>query len=88
MTASAPFADIGYRVEDGDIGYAGETHASFRPSSVARIGGCPTPRGSAVCRELLGQLRARFPQRRDAREIRAVQADAYQAAVGRVAGGR
>jgi len=29
MRASAVYSDIGYRVEDGDLGYLGDTHASF-----------------------------------------------------------
>ncbi|WP_321919781.1 hypothetical protein [Paraburkholderia tropica] len=48
MSASTAFADIGYRIEDGDIGYAGNTHLSFKPRgapSVAHIRA--TARGDA-----------------------------------------
>lgn len=34
MRTSAAFSEIGYRVEDGDIGYAGDTHLSFKPRAV------------------------------------------------------
>ncbi|MBU9320387.1 hypothetical protein KTE24_06910 [Burkholderia gladioli] len=44
MAASTAFADIGYRVEDGDLGYLGASHSSFvshRPPSVAHIRATP-----------------------------------------------
>ncbi|MCA8115686.1 hypothetical protein [Burkholderia cepacia] len=86
MSGSAAFEDIGYRIEDGDVGYAGDTHQSFRARSLPRPGGRATEVGSAICRQLVGQLRARFQQRADRAEARAVAPHAYQAAVARVIG--
>ncbi|MFP3794748.1 hypothetical protein [Paraburkholderia sp. SIMBA_027] len=48
MRTSTAFGEIGYRVDDGDIGYAGSTHLSFKPQaapSVAHIRA--TERGDA-----------------------------------------
>ncbi|MBB3001464.1 hypothetical protein FHX57_003821 [Paraburkholderia tropica] len=48
MRTSTAFGEIGYRVDDGDIGYAGSTHLSFKPQtapSVAHIRA--TARGDA-----------------------------------------
>ncbi|WP_218001657.1 hypothetical protein [Paraburkholderia acidipaludis] len=48
MRTSTAFGEIGYRVEDGDIGYAGDTHLSFKAQaapSVAHIRA--TARGDA-----------------------------------------
>ncbi|UTV53226.1 hypothetical protein [Burkholderia arboris] len=86
MSGSAAFEDIGYCIEDGDTGYAGDTHQSFRAPRVARTGGRATEVGSAVCRQLVGQLRARFQQRGERAEVRAVAPHAYQAAIAGVIG--
>ncbi|RKT99560.1 hypothetical protein C7H84_30250 [Burkholderia sp. Nafp2/4-1b] len=86
MSGSAAFEDIGYRIEDGDLGYAGDTHQSFRPARVPRPGGRASEVGSALCRQLVGQLRARFPQRGERAASGAIAPDAYQAAVARVIG--
>ena len=88
MSGSAAFEDIGYCIDDGDTGYAGDTHQSFRPRAIPRIGGRATAMGSAVCRELVGQLRARFQQCAEREEARAVAPHAYQAAVDYVMRGR
>ncbi|MBA9942150.1 hypothetical protein D7207_01630 [Burkholderia cepacia] len=88
MNGSAAFEDIGYRIEDGDMGYAGDTHQSFRAPRVARPGGRATEVGSALCRELVGQLRARFQQRGERAETGTVAPHAYQAAVAYVMQGR
>lgn len=48
MRTSTAFGEIGCRVDDGDIGYAGNTHLSFKPQtapSVAHIRA--TARGDA-----------------------------------------
>jgi len=37
MSTSAAFAEIGYRVEDGDIGYAGSSHLSYVARQVPRV---------------------------------------------------
>lgn len=37
MRKSIAFGEIGYRVEDGDIGYAGDTHLSFKPQSAPSV---------------------------------------------------
>ncbi|MBU9401617.1 hypothetical protein KTE13_17925 [Burkholderia multivorans] len=88
MSGSAAFEDLGYRVEDGDIGYVGASHASFVSKIPARIGGRATEVGSAICRELVGQLRARFQQRAPRAAAGAVAPHAYQAAVAYVTQGR
>ncbi|CAN0621078.1 protein of unknown function [Burkholderia multivorans] len=84
MSGSAAFADLGYRIEDGDIGYDGKEHLSFRVRALPRIGGAATPTGSALCRELLDALRARFQRSNACAETRAVAPHAYQAAVASV----
>lgn len=88
MSGSAAFEDIGYRVDDGDMGYAGDTHQSFRPRALPRIGGRPSEMGSAVCRQLLHALRARFPQCAQPAAPGAIAPNAYQAAVAYVTQGR
>ncbi|KWF26603.1 hypothetical protein WT56_00310 [Burkholderia pseudomultivorans] len=88
MSGSAAFEDIGYCIEDGDRGYAGDTHQSFRPGRIPRTGGRATEVGSAVCRQLVGQLRARFQQRGERAEAGTVAPHAYQAAVAYVMQGR
>lgn len=60
MSTSTPFAEIGYRVEDGDLGYAGSSHASFvsrRPPRVAHIRA--TPIGDAALERIYRVLRDR-----------------------------
>ncbi|KWH51819.1 hypothetical protein [Burkholderia cepacia] len=60
MTVSTAFAEIGYRVEDGDLGYAGSSHASFvarRPPRVAHIRATPT--GDAALERIYRLLRDR-----------------------------
>lgn len=65
MKASIAFDEIGYRVEDGDIGYAGDTHLSFahrRVPSVAHIR--VTPVGDAALERIYRVLRDRRAGRR------------------------
>ncbi|WP_186193355.1 hypothetical protein [Burkholderia gladioli] len=65
MAASTAFADIGYRVEDGDLGYLGASHSSFvsrRPPSVAHIRA--TPIGDAALERIYRVLRDRRANRR------------------------
>ncbi|VCG82535.1 Uncharacterised protein [Burkholderia pseudomallei] len=60
MTTSTAFAELGYRVEDGDIGYVGTSHASFverRPPRVAHIRATPT--GDAALERIYRLLRDR-----------------------------
>ncbi|KML60906.1 hypothetical protein VL15_07285 [Burkholderia cepacia] len=60
MTASAAFADIGYRVEDGDLGYAGSSHASFVARHVPRVAHIrATPIGDAALERIYRVLRDR-----------------------------
>ncbi|MBN3734654.1 hypothetical protein [Burkholderia sp. Tr-20390] len=60
MTASAAFADIGYRVEDGDIGYAGSSHFSFVPRRVPSVAHIrATAIGDAALERIYRVLRAR-----------------------------
>lgn len=64
MTTSTAFAELGYRVEDGDIGYAGTSHASFverRPPRVAHIRATPT--GEAALERIYRMLRAKGARR-------------------------
>ncbi|CAJ8255514.1 Uncharacterised protein [Burkholderia pseudomallei] len=68
MTASNAFAELGYRVEDGDIGYAGTSHASFverRPPRVAHIRATPT--GEAALERIYRMLRDRRANRQRGR---------------------
>ncbi|QQK04563.1 hypothetical protein JFN94_24725 [Burkholderia anthina] len=60
MVGSTAFAEIGYRVEDGDLGYAGSSHASFvsrQPPRVAHIRATPT--GDAALERIYRLLRDR-----------------------------
>lgn len=92
MSASTAFADIGYRIEDGDIGYAGNTHLSFKPQgapSVAHIRA--TARGDAelsriksiltTVKAARGAGHSTLPRRLD------VAPDAYWAGISRVVRG-
>ncbi|WP_246791775.1 hypothetical protein [Burkholderia perseverans] len=58
--SSRAFADIGYRVEDGDLGYLGASHASFvprRPPAVLNVRA--TPLGDAALERIYRVLRDR-----------------------------
>ncbi|RQS10097.1 hypothetical protein DIE07_14415 [Burkholderia sp. Bp9002] len=60
MTASAAFAEIGYCIEDGDIGYAGSSHASFVACRVPRVAHIrATAIGDAALERIYRVLRAR-----------------------------
>ncbi|WP_157656996.1 hypothetical protein [Burkholderia ubonensis] len=89
MSSSAAFTEIGYRVEDGDIGYLGDTHLSFaeRPApSAAHIR--TTPTGSAACAALVDLMHDRFPAAHASRaERQVVTPERYWAAISRVARG-
>jgi hypothetical protein len=64
-------------IEDGDIGYLGNTHASFVarvPASVAGIKA--TVRGELACRSLLAFLHGRFPAAHESRAERRATAPA------------
>jgi hypothetical protein len=80
MTASTAFAEIGYRVEDGDIGYAGSSHASFVARSVPRVAHIrATPAGDAALariRALLSKNRTDQPRRAPVRSASYVTARA------------
>ncbi|RQM46550.1 hypothetical protein EHZ19_18725 [Paraburkholderia bannensis] len=92
MRTSTAFGEIGYRVDDGDIGYAGNTHLSFRPQaapSVAHIRA--TDRGDAELSRIKSILatakaiqdagQSTSPSRLD------VAPDAYWAGISRVVRG-
>lgn len=69
-------------IEDGDIGYLGADHMSFRAQPVAPIGGPATPFGSQMaqrCRELV----ERFRPVPGAAPSRRVTEQAYRSAVRR-----
>ncbi|MDE1139779.1 hypothetical protein SB783_22175 [Paraburkholderia sp. SIMBA_009] len=92
MRSSTAFGEIGYRVDDGDIGYAGSTHLSFKPQtapSVAHIRA--TARGDAELSRIKSILtttkatrsagQSTTPRRVD------VTPDAYWAAISRTVRG-
>ncbi|PYE27962.1 hypothetical protein C7410_101294 [Paraburkholderia silvatlantica] len=91
MRKSTAFGEIGYRVEDGDIGYAGDTHLSFKPQaapSVAHIRA--TERGDAELSRIKSILTTTTT--RDARQSTTprrlnVTPDAYWAAISRAVRG-
>jgi hypothetical protein len=64
MRASLAFSEIGYRIEDGDIGYTGNTHLSFAQRELPHAAHVRvTPTGSAAARDLVSRLRERFAGR-------------------------
>lgn len=77
---SAAFAEIGYRVEDGDLGYAGTTHASFVARHVPRVAHIrATAAGDAALariRALLSKPRTNQPRRAPVRSASIVTARA------------
>jgi hypothetical protein len=92
MRTSAAFSEIWSRVEDGDIGYAGDTHLSFKlqaAPSVAHIRA--TARGDAE----LSRIKSILTTTKAAREAGQsttprglnVTPDAYWAAISRVVRG-
>ena len=89
MSTSTTFSDIGYRLEDGDIGYLGDSHISFTPRPVPRVAHInPTATGSAACAALVDLVHHRFPVAHESRaERKAVTPDRYWAAISRVARG-
>lgn len=92
MRMSTAFGEIGYRVDDGDIGYAGNTHLSFKPQtapSVAHIRA--TARGDAELsriKSILTTTKAtqRADQSAPTRRLD-VTPDAYWAAISRTVRG-
>ncbi|WP_310631492.1 hypothetical protein [Paraburkholderia sp.] len=92
MRTSTAFGEIGYRVDDGDIGYAGNTHLSFKPQaapSVAHIRA--TARGDAELsriKSILTTTKAaeRADQSEPTRGLN-VTPDAYWAAISRTVRG-
>lgn len=92
MRSSAAFGEIGYRVDDGDIGYAGNTHLSFKPQaapSVAHIRA--TERGDAELSRIKSILTTtavtREPRQGTAPRRQDVTPDAYWAAISRTVRG-
>lgn len=89
---SHAFAEIGYRGEDGDIGYLGDTHLSFKPQpapTVAHIRA--TERGDAALSRIKSILSSAQPsdgagQSTAPRRLN-VTPDAYWAAISRVVRG-
>ncbi|QDW54830.1 hypothetical protein [Burkholderia sp. KBS0801] len=80
MSTSAAFAEIGYRVEDGDIGYAGSSHLSYVARQVPRVAHIrATAAGDAELariRALLSKHRTDQPRRAPARSASLVTARA------------
>ncbi|MDE1141163.1 MAG: hypothetical protein PW999_16140 [Paraburkholderia tropica] len=92
MRSSTAFGEIGYRVDDGDIGYAGSTHLSFKPQtapSVAHIRA--TARGDAELtriKSILTTTKATRSAGQSAPPRRVdVTPDAYWAAISRTVRG-
>ncbi len=92
MRISAAFGEIGYRVDDGDIGYAGDSHLSFKPQtapSVAHIRA--TARGDAELsriKSILTTAKATHVAEQDKPQRRLnVTPDAYWAAISRTVRG-
>lgn len=92
MRSSTAFGEIGYRVDDGDIGYAGSTHLSFKPQtapSVAHIRA--TARGDAELtriKSILTTTKATHSAGQSAPQRRVdVTPDAYWAAISRTVRG-
>ncbi len=93
MRTSTAFGEIGYRVEDGDIGYAGDTHLSFQPQaapSVAHIRA--TERGDAELSRIKSILTTTAKTTHSARQSTTprrlnVTPDAYWAAISRAVRG-
>ncbi|KVO49996.1 hypothetical protein WT66_13630 [Burkholderia stagnalis] len=60
MSRSAAVAEIGYCIEDGDIGYAGSSHASFVARRVPRVAHIrATAIGDAALERIYRVLRGR-----------------------------
>lgn len=59
-------------IEDGDIGYVGEYHASFVRARAPRTGGPATQSGSSACAQLVAFLREKFKREAPARIARRV----------------
>jgi hypothetical protein len=92
MRSSTAFGEIGYRVEDGDIGYAGDTHLSFKQQiapSVAHIRAtaCGDAELSRIKSILTTTGAARRAGQSDAPRHLNVTPDAYWAAVSRAVRG-
>lgn len=92
MRYSTAFPEIGYRVEDGDIGYVGDTHLSFKlqaAPSVAHI--CATARGDAELsriKSILTTAKATHGAGQNTTPRRlSVTPDAYWAAISRTVRG-
>lgn len=83
------FSDLGYRLDDGDIGYLGDTHSSFTPKPTSRVSHIkPTQTGSTACAELVDLLHHRFPAAHESlTERNAVTPERYWAAISRIGRG-
>ncbi|WP_322084085.1 hypothetical protein [Burkholderia sp. BCC1972] len=75
-------------IEDGDIGYEGEYHASFVRARLPRVGGRATEAGSSAARTLVAFVRERFAERSAQRGGFSVAPAEYQLAVASVMGVR
>lgn len=76
MSEYDAFEEIGYRIEDGDIGYTGNAHLSFAfraLRSAALECPRPTPVGEAALSTIKATLESAKAARRAARERRAVR---------------
>lgn len=92
MSASTAFSEIGYRVDDGDIGYAGDTHLSFKPRTVPSVAHVrATARGDAELSRIKSMLTSAKPssgagQSTTPRRLN-VTPDTYWAAISRLVRG-
>lgn len=82
------FEEIGNSIDDGDIGYVGEYHASFVRGRLPVIGERATESGTHAAQTLIAYVRKRFPATVDTvRGQLGVTKDQYQAARRRILGG-
>ncbi|NBI45423.1 hypothetical protein [Burkholderia sp. ISTR5] len=87
MSASTAFADLGYHVDDGDLGYAGASHGSFVPRQIPSVADIrPTPAGDAASAALVQLLRGRFPSA-PRQQDHALSTGRYWSAINRIARG-
>ncbi len=76
MRVSTAHTEIGYRVDDGDIGYMGNTHLSFAfraLRSAALESPCPTPVGETALATIKATLESAKAARGAARQCKVVR---------------
>jgi hypothetical protein len=92
MRKATAFDEIAARIEDGDIGYAGDSHLSFKPQSAPSVAHIrPTARGDAELSRIKSILTTATKSNVAAPSIQSrhlnVTPDAYWAAISRTVRG-